>query len=518
MAIVAHEADGSSSTFNAGGVGCIGPDGLYYFLDKTDGDGFYRLEADLSVTTLAAYPISDTPNWITPAPEGNVLVSMGDELVYEYDIDTDTWDGGGTRATSLGAPVNDACCGRVGDVMWVIGGSGGTGLQIQRYDLVADTWTIRALEAPGTTLGGNVIAYPDDDHLFVLTSDGNFVYQWVYRPSLETYEDFDYPPSPGQANSYASAARIPGTPFAWMTRGDYEDASSGILALNLASRKWQVTAIDDSEFLGSIPYFGALVAGSSGRMYAAAIAGFNDVLYFDVTGAVLPWANRYEQWGARTNRLRGDMGPIVPTLSGLDIPFLVANDRHQTVLVTRDGSGGTTPAFRRWSAGPLAWGDALALGGIDDFVPFYALDEHGRPVAGTVELHVFTAPKGQVVNVVDGVEIAFVPRPTEIGARDGGVSPSTRLGFTAQVWGYQNPQVADVRGGRTTGIVLSEAVPVSLAASDVASGEWPNVRTVWLPCVLEHRIRQVRVRITDLRLCGIANVDLYGSVIDWGNR
>lgn len=222
----------------------------------------------------------------------------------------------------------------------------------------------------------------------------------------------------------------------------------------------------------------------------------------------------------RTRPLRGEHPAVlVPSVSHRGIPFLVGNDRASVVVVSRSGVGDTLPEFRSWTAGPPAWSEALSLQDRAQVVPFYATNERGEPVHGVLELPLqvlgSTRRHWSMEAVISGIIVTFEPRPAALQGFDGGLAGVTALGFDAQVWGIGHPNARRTDPqGRITGVFASDIETFTITAAEVASLDWPNELSVFLPCVVTQRVRGLRVRFPRINHVRIKAVEVWGHVTD----
>ncbi len=199
--------------------------------------------------------------------------------------------------------------------------------------------------------------------------------------------------------------------------------------------------------------------------------------------------------------------PAAPKRSS-DVPFVVGTDRYQLVVCARQGTSSTAPEFRYWYAGPPSWSEFMAG---DTFYPnFHTLDESDYYTPGSVELSVKAWKVNQEV-AIEGVLVEFTPRPSALNEA---ITDAYPLGFSAFVEGYG---VADysrvVSGSQSSGITKSAVCTFASTVAEQASVEWPNIRTAYLPCRLNQKVRSARVILTDIHLVEIVRVELMGTVV-----
>lgn len=189
--------------------------------------------------------------------------------------------------------------------------------------------------------------------------------------------------------------------------------------------------------------------------------------------------------------------------SGQGLPSMVANDRHQLVVLPERGERGVVPIWRQWFGGAPEWGDVVGARRRSQLVPFHALDEHANPVVGIVEFPVIDIGAGAEATI-SGVLVAFEARPTAIGGFDGNIDMSEPIGFSVYVEGHGHPFAVDlISGTRVSGTIRSEPIAYELDADTVDASRWPNRMTVFVPCRLDQRVRGIRAGIVNIRHCRI---------------
>jgi len=220
-----------------------------------------------------------------------------------------------------------------------------------------------------------------------------------------------------------------------------------------------------------------------------------------------PWG--VGPWGGETP---ADFVPVVPVLP---VPGFAANDRYQFVVLSGAGSDAAEPTFRYWVCQPPEWASVLRSGDPEHLVKFYATDEDGAPVSGSLELpftSMSTLDGGTgAAATVDGLLIEFNPRPTSIGAFDGGLDDDAIVGFTVYAEGTGAPELAiESPTPLRSGAVRSEIFEVSVPAAAIADDPYPSTMTAWVPCRLELPLRDVRAGFPTLTHVQIVSVEYFG--------
>jgi hypothetical protein len=113
---------------------------------------------------------------------------------------------------------------------------------------------------------------------------------------------------------------------------------------------------------------------------------------------------------------------------------------------------------------------------------------------------------------IDGLRVTIEPRPTELGGFDGGLDPLASVRIDGQVWGINAVDARATDEALESGIIASSVETYELAASAIGSDRWPNEITVWLPCSLSQRVRDVRARFPVIRHCRIKSVEVWGRL------
>ena len=197
---------------------------------------------------------------------------------------------------------------------------------------------------------------------------------------------------------------------------------------------------------------------------------------------------------------------VIPTRNVSGITFLTSNDRYQVVACSYGGSLDTPPEFRYWYGAPAPWAEELNQ---DEYLPpYHTADEDGATPAGSLELP-YRRVKSPQEMTVSGVVIEFIPRPTSIAET---LDSDTVLGFSAYVEGQGTPDYTNPGAGSlTTGVTRSSTFTFAEDTTDQESTTWPNIRTTFLPCRINDRLRAARVILTDITLCEILAVQLIGK-------
>lgn len=445
---------------NDQGIGCVSA-GVAYLADTADSSHLYRKVANAFAITGYTGGGPETVGIIGRA-DGKVVGFDTDGVGFVYDPDTDVDDGGG-NVTAWPRPRRYAIPVPVGSLLYMIGGDdpdnpGNPCLLADVCDVEADTWTeLLDLDYPtwkgaGCERLGKILAWGRDDP--------NGVVARRYDPVTPAWTDIGT-----------------GAPFA-----DFEEGIAA--ALEDAGLVLLHAGFGDTAF----SFFDA--ATDTYTESPTALPGF---LGDDITGSVsvngVPYVFPYSGPATGLARFR-----LVALES--DVPFLLGNDRYQTVDCVAAGTSpgdGTAPEFRYWYAGPPPWAEALS--GTGDIPPFFALDENDSPVDGRFESREFMAKDETLVGIV-AIVVDFVPRPFALGDADGGLDDAAVLSFSGQIEGYGRVDLTDTdTDDLETGTVVSAAFSWSGLAGAQASGRWPNQRTVKLPCVLTQHVRRWRVMI-----------------------
>jgi hypothetical protein len=196
---------------------------------------------------------------------------------------------------------------------------------------------------------------------------------------------------------------------------------------------------------------------------------------------------------------------IVESQDALGVPFLVGNDRYQVVVCSDSGTLSASPEFRYWYAAAPPWTDILALD--DDTPTFHAVDEDGMAVAGELELP-FRENKSPSEWLITGAIVEYTPMPRVVSPM---VDEETVVGFDVTIEGYGLPSFSTMAGFRSTGVKSSATVTVAEDLAIETDDPWPNTRTIFVPCRIGDRVRAARVLITNLTLCEINRVSLWGD-------
>lgn len=202
---------------------------------------------------------------------------------------------------------------------------------------------------------------------------------------------------------------------------------------------------------------------------------------------------------------------IVPPVEVTGLAGFAFNDRYQIVIVSTAGVAETPPEMRYWSVQPPDWSSVLPAGDRERLIPFFALDEDGDPVLGTVELPAVRLLKGQDECTVAGVIVEFVARPWTLGDFDGGLEPLEPVGLEVYVSGLGQPTLEREvgTGGLKSGVIVSDTCEWFTTAAEVADDQWPNYMTAFFPCRIDTHVREVRIGLT-LRHVQLVSAEVYG--------
>lgn len=212
-----------------------------------------------------------------------------------------------------------------------------------------------------------------------------------------------------------------------------------------------------------------------------------------------------QPWGG------GSPAVIVPPIDVTGLPGLTANDRYQMLVLSEAGTDGVVPIVRYWLAQPPEWGSVLASSDYDSLVHFFATNEDGVAVDGTLETtYIDISPAGAHLS---HAIVEFVPRPWLIGSFDGGLNPGDELGFdlVVEATAVRDLQLPTGVGGFVTGVVESDPMPIRLTAEQAGSENWPNAITVVVPIRLALEVHAARLSFRGINNVEIAWAELYGT-------
>ena len=160
-----------------------------------------------------------------------------------YDTVANTWSDGLAHPAGGGVGVHNHDAVRVGDVIWVGGGSSGSGFydNLTKLDLGANTWTVATAMPQTSLLYYSLGAYPDSGwvYLFGGSPSGTSVIPNAYRYSPVTNQWTALPNMPGPRKG-AMVATVGDTIYVigGMTGPDYTSTRGTVLKYSVLGNTW----------------------------------------------------------------------------------------------------------------------------------------------------------------------------------------------------------------------------------------------------------------------------------------
>ena len=464
-------------SFNDQGVSCVS-NGVGFIADTNDGTHLYMLAnggwGDTGFTTGGT-----RIQGIVGRADGKVVVVGQSGVVWAYDPVTDTQDDG-TVLTAwpnqrrYAIPVQDD------NVLYMVGGSqiGGSGsppiTTVDKYDAETDTWTTSTAITAGLWKGAGCVR----GNLLVVFGEDVSHNTVCYRLNRTTL------------TWSTSAVDLSGLSF-----------SQGICA---AVEDGNLCVVHEGAGPDTTPY----IYDAGADTITALSANAPSYTGIDLVGGVQVNGTTY-LFGYTGNP--GLTGSAIfyfadPTS---DVPFLVANDRYQTVSLPVRGTTTTTAEFRYWSVAAPYWSETLTS--TSSIPTYYTFDELGSPTYGSLELP-YRQIKTGFNAAIDGIVVRFTPRPsaltTEVAVTNSVVT------FIARVEGHGLSSYERSATGGSSGVAQSDPFTFSDAGNQQDSSAWPNIRTVFIPARLDTPVRAVRVIFSQIALCEIVPpVELVGTLV-----
>lgn len=249
-----------------------------------------------------------------------------------------------------------------------------------------------------------------------------------------------------------------------------------------------------------VAVFGTMLSAESGAFVTSATTTYKRLVHLRLAGV---W-NVIDQFA-----FIGDA-----TVGGSTGDYFVqGNNRYQLVLCTDIGSGSTPPQFMIWYAQAPAWG--LTVAGDQEFVAYAGPMPYATTRTAALVLP-YRHAKSNMEYDVDGILVDYIPVATAFTNQ----TSTTAVGFTGTAYGYGVPSYSrTATSPATAGLAISTSITYATtintgqAPSQVNSGQWPDIKTAWLPVRLNQKVRSVKAELSEMSGVRIVSVQVVGKQV-----